>query len=220
MRTHHAPFDTSRWLGPSFALAPLAVTLGLAALALLGLLARPVVASVTAVPAATGTGTDAVAANGSPPVIVPVTGEVVTAGIDRLAVLEAGAAQPVAFLITADSRFRRDGAPVAATDLRPGDELALAVDGQSGLVLTAAARPVPSNAPSAGAALAATLGLVAGGVALFFRHRAAAKSRLIARRPLAGGRPIAASIARQAPIAVRPAATRFERKPDRERSAA
>jgi len=179
MRTHRTVSERVRWLGPSFSFAPLAVALGLAALALLGLLARPVVAAVSSIPAAQPAAQDAAA---PPPVVVPITGEVVAFADGLLGVREDGGERPVAFTVTGQTAVTRGGTAAAPADLRPGDRVAMAVDPRTGTVLSLDVRPVAAGGPSNGAALLAALGLVAAAGVLVARRRAAARPQV--RRPL------------------------------------
>jgi len=155
MRTSRSSFS----FAPSFLLAPLATTVALTALALLGLLARPLVASET------GSAT----LRPVSPIAIAVEGEIVAVAANLLAVHETGGAGPVAFLVDAATIVERDEARAALHDLRPGDRVMMGVDPRTGTVIEVAASPVTQFTPSGPMAFLALLALL--GAAILLRSR-------------------------------------------------
>ncbi|MFM9105333.1 MAG: hypothetical protein ACKOWF_01380 [Chloroflexota bacterium] len=106
---------------------------------------------------------------------VDVQGAVLGVSDGRLAIIETAGDGPVAFPVALGLSVTRGGVEVPVDALRPGDRIAMTVDGRTGSVLRADARPAaaPPFAPSGEAALLAALGLAGGGVALAIRRRSA-----------------------------------------------
>lgn len=210
MRAQPVSISRSR----SFAFAPVATSVVLTTLALLGLLARPLVASVSGTEPVVGAAAPPrpnppAPAAALPPVVVPVDGEVVAVGFDQVAVQEAGGERPVAFNLDAATTIVRDGAAASASDLRPGDRVELGVDGRTGQALTIVASPEGMGAPSGLAAALAALGLAA--AAFLLRSRRPAPKAPVVRRPLTY-RPRPQSATRLLPAPV-PAAERHDQRP-------
>ena len=106
---------------------------------------------------------------------VDVQGTVLGMTDGRLAVLETAGAGPVAFPVALGLTVTRGGAEAPVDALQPGDAISMTIDGRTGSVLRADARPAagPLVAPSNGAALLASLGLIGGGALLALRRRSA-----------------------------------------------
>lgn len=126
----------------------------------------------------------------SAPVGIPVaiSGTVLGLTDGGLAILETGAAAPVAFPVVDAERLTvtRGGDSVTVGDLRQGDAVSMAIDGRTGRVLRVDAQAPASGrfAPSNEAGLLAALGLVAGAGLLTVRLRRARTLTPGARRPL------------------------------------
>lgn len=111
--------------------------------------------------------TESVMATGIP---VTIEGSIVGASDGVIAVLEQGAAAPVAFPVSDDASLMRGSQTIPADALRVGDTVRMTIDGQTGLVLRLHAAPAASAAfplhVSGAAALLAAVGLIAGAAAL------------------------------------------------------
>lgn len=103
---------------------------------------------------------------------VPVSGVVVALAEGQIAVLETGSAAPVAFHVAPGTTFSRAGYNAVLEELRPGDAIAMTVDGNTGTVLSARVRPAEGfGAPSGSAALLAAIGLLGAAGLLAYRTR-------------------------------------------------
>lgn len=102
-----------------------------------------------------------------------VTGRVVALATGQIAVLEDGAASPVAFHVAADAAFTREGYNAGFDELRRGDRIQMTVDGTTGTIVGAAVEPASGGfgAPSGELALLAAIGLIGAGCVLAIRLR-------------------------------------------------
>ncbi len=194
MDARRSPFaHTSTW---SFSLLPIVTAVGLLGIALLGLLARPLVAGSTsgAFVAAFPVASESAAA--IPLVAAPaveVAGSLVAVQDGLLGVQELGTEAPVGFPLDQRLQVVRDGRLAAPTDLQPGDRVRLTVNSANGRVLAIAAEPSAAAAnaaaprrlpaPSGAVAALAAVGLVAAGLLLAARLRLARLARPTAQRP-------------------------------------
>jgi hypothetical protein len=109
-----------------------------------------------------------------PAAAVPVTveGSLVAAGDGTVALVEHGSDAPVAFGLSTDTQFLRQGQSVAVDALRSGDAVRMTIDGRTGTVLRLSASPAagPAILVSGEAALLAALGLIVGATALAIRN--------------------------------------------------
>jgi len=108
----------------------------------------------------------------APAIPVEIEGTIVGAADGVVAVVERGAASPVAFTVGNDAMLVRDGQTVPLDDLRSGDTVRMTVNGLTGDVLHLQATPDAGSAfrvPGM-AALLAALGLIAGATALAIRN--------------------------------------------------
>ena len=108
------------------------------------------------------------------PAAIPVTveGTLVGAGDGLVALVEHGSDGPVAFRLSTDTQFVRQGQPVVVDALHEGDAVRMTIDGRTGTILRLHADPVagPAIRVSGEAALLAALGLIVGATALAIRN--------------------------------------------------
>ena len=126
-------FETRRWV--------VACALATALLTLQVLHA----AGVTGNAAARGLVPVAAPRTATPAVLVTVAGTVVAVSDELLGVQETEGTQPVSFVIDADTLVTRDGNADGASSLRPGDSVAMTVDGSTGRILQLRADPAPAG---------------------------------------------------------------------------
>jgi len=103
---------------------------------------------------------------------VEIEGTIVGAADGTVAVVERGAASPVAFTVGNNTMLVRDGQTVPLDELRSGDTVRMTINGLTGDVVNLQATPVAGSAfrvPGM-AALLAALGLIAGATALAIRN--------------------------------------------------
>lgn len=209
MRADRSSFaHTPTWL---LSLLPIATAVGLMAIALLGLLAHPVVAGSTtgaSLPPAPVEAPSDLAPAVAAPTTIDVAGSVVAVRDGLLGVQERDGVAPVGFSLDGQARVVRDGRLAAAADLQPGDQVRLSVDGGTGRVLAVDAEPTAAAparrlpTPSGVVAGLAGLGLIAAGALLVARLRLARAAHPVVRRP-APSRPRAVPAARQIRLADR-----------------
>jgi hypothetical protein len=105
---------------------------------------------------------------------VTVEGSIVGAGDGLVALVEKGAASPVAFSVNVDAQIVRGDENVPLDALRVGDNVLVTIDGMTGSVYRLHAAPVgatvfPPRIPGSVALLAA-VGFIAGAAALAIRN--------------------------------------------------
>lgn len=105
---------------------------------------------------------------------VTVEGLIVGAGDGLVALVEKGAAAPVAFTVSADAQIVRGDENVPLDALRVGDSVRVTIDGMTGSVYRLHAAPVGSSVfpprISGSIALLAAVGFIAGAAALAIRN--------------------------------------------------
>ncbi len=161
-------FETRRWIAAG-AVAALVIALQIVQAArVTGVAAtdRALVATAGPAPAVPAT----------PALLVSVSGSVVGVGDGLLGVQQTGAAGPVSFMIGADTLVTRDGRTAPISSLRPGDALAMTVDGQTGRVLQLRAEAASASWVERVGAVGplAAVALVIAAALLLARHRGTA----------------------------------------------
>jgi hypothetical protein len=110
------------------------------------------------------------------PVLVTVTGSVVTVGDGWIGVHEPDGDAPVAFLVGPGSQLVRSDRPVTAAALRPGDRLRMTVDGRTGQILLLEADPASAGLRRLASVLGwlVPVGLIVGAAIVWARTRSRA----------------------------------------------